>query len=150
MSSGRKILILAVLIIGGIFWYSRHRAASVARPAAKSTAAPAFSITDLNGQTIDSAKLRGKVVLVDFWATWCTPCEAEIPHLSDWQKQYAEQGLQVLGISMDDTLPPVKAYVQQRNVSYPIAMANEKTIAAFGGVLGLPGGNRRRALERFS
>src|SRR3569833_1919807 len=101
-------------------------------------AVPEFNLTGIHGESVDSSKYRGKVVLVDFWATWCVPCEAEIPHLVEWQKQYEGDGLLVVGLSMDDTVSPVRNYAAKHSMQYPIAMADDKTIAAFGGVLGLP------------
>ena len=97
-----------------------------------------FALSDLDGKRIDAADLRGKIVLVDFWATWCVPCESEIPHLVAWQQQYGARGLQVIGLSLDDTSGPVRSYAAKHNIQYPIAMADDRTIAAFGGVLGLP------------
>lgn len=138
---GRKLVIVAVVIlIGGvIFWQNRHsHGVPAARPLTTNALAPQFSVTGLNGQLIDSSAFHGKVVLVDFWATWCVPCEGEIPHLVEWQNQHAADGLQVVGLSMDDSASPVKSYVEQHKMTYPIAMADEKTIATFGGVLGLP------------
>ncbi len=136
----RKLGVAAIVcfIAGALFWQGRHRAAPPAQSLAARTAIPHFSFTDVTGQPIDSDKLRGRVVLVDFWAMWCPPCEAEIPHFAAWQNHYGAQGLQVVGLSMDDAEPPVRSFVQQRKISYPIAMADEKTIAAFGGILGLP------------
>ena len=137
---GRKLLLVAiVLLIGGvIFWQNRHSHGPAPMPLTANAPAPQFAVADLNGQPIDSANFRGKVVLVDFWATWCVPCEAEIPHLVEWQNQHSADGLQVIGLSMDDTASPVKRYVEKHKMTYPVAMADEKTIAAFGGVLGLP------------
>ena len=127
---------LAILVAVGVLWKVRESGKNGARVVGY--VIPQYSLADLNGQSIDSAKLRGKVVLVDFWATWCVPCESEIPHLIDWQTRYAGQGLQVVGLSMDDTVAPVKSYVASHKMDYPVAMADEKTIAAFGGALGLP------------
>jgi thiol-disulfide isomerase/thioredoxin len=133
----RFLALIAVLALAFLVWHFRRGGAPVAG-VTKNAPSPQFTVTDLNGQAIQSAQLHGKVVLLDFWATWCAPCEAEIPQLGTWQEKYGAQGLQVIGLSMDDTEPPVKAYVQRRKISYPVAMADEKTIAAFGGVLGLP------------
>jgi thiol-disulfide isomerase/thioredoxin len=132
----RKFVILAAVlgIAGALYWQDKRSQA----PKVQSTGTPQFTVSDLQGRTVDSAALRGKVVLVDFWATWCVPCESEIPHLVEWQNQFATQGLQVVGLSMDDTAGPVKTYAEKHKISYPVAMADEKTIAAFGGVLGLP------------
>jgi thiol-disulfide isomerase/thioredoxin len=132
----RKVVILmAVLgVAGALYWQNNHSK----MPGSQTPGAPQFAVSDLNGQTVDSANLRGKVVLVDFWATWCVPCESEIPHLVEWQSKYAAQGLQVVGLSMDDTASPVKTYAEKHKIDYPVAMADEKTIATFGGVLGLP------------
>jgi thiol-disulfide isomerase/thioredoxin len=137
--STRTIVIVGLLLViaGGAIWkFRKNRVGTgVVRISYR---ASEFAVHDLKGQPVGSKTLRGKVVLVDFWATWCVPCESEIPHLAEWQKKYDAQGLQVVGLSMDDTVSPVKTYVEKHKMEYPVAMADEKTIAAFGGVLGLP------------
>ncbi len=100
--------------------------------------APGFSLVDLNGQPLELANYRGKVVLLDFWATWCTPCRGEIPHFVEFQDKYGSQGLQVVGISMDDSAKPVNDFYRQFKMNYPVALGNEKMATAYGGVLGLP------------
>jgi len=100
--------------------------------------APAFSLRDLSGQTLDLASYRGKVVLIDFWATWCVPCREEIPHFVALQDKYRARGLVVIGISMDDTEPPVRAFYQKYGMNYPVAMGDAKLADRFGGILGLP------------
>ncbi|MGE5113347.1 MAG: TlpA family protein disulfide reductase [Acidobacteriaceae bacterium] len=99
---------------------------------------PDFSLTDFNGQPLALSQFKGKVVLLDFWASWCTPCQAEIPRFIEWQKQYGEQGLQVIGISMDDDEKAARKFAERMKPNYPIAMGNAKVAEAFGGVLGLP------------
>ena len=97
-----------------------------------------FSVTDLNGRTISIADLRGKVVLVNFWATWCPPCRAEIPDLIRLQEKYRDK-LVVLGIS-EDEIPPdeVKAFVTAQKMNYPVAMTKPELAKIFRGVAALP------------
>ena len=97
-----------------------------------------FTMTDLNGRTISSADLRGKVVLVNFWATWCPPCRAEIPDLIKLQEKYRGK-LVVIGIS-EDEIPPdeVKAFVAEQKMTYPVAMTTPALGKIFRGVSALP------------
>lgn len=100
--------------------------------------APDFTLTDINGQPLRLSDYKGKVVLLDFWATWCAPCRSEIPKFVEWQKQYGPKGLQVIGISMDDDAKPVPAFMQQFGINYPVAVGDAKLADQYGGVLGLP------------
>ncbi len=100
--------------------------------------APQVTLTDLSGQKLDLASYKGDVVLVDFWATWCAPCRAEIPHFVHLQDRYRNQGFRVVGISMDDGPGPVREFYQQYRMNYPVALGNAKVAERFGGVLGLP------------
>jgi thiol-disulfide isomerase/thioredoxin len=97
-----------------------------------------FAVTDLEGRTISSADLRGKVVLVNFWATWCPPCRAEIPDLIRLQEKYRDK-LIVVGIS-EDEIPPdeVKAFVAEQKMNYPVAMTTPTLAKTFRGVSALP------------
>jgi cytochrome c biogenesis protein CcmG/thiol:disulfide interchange protein DsbE len=100
--------------------------------------APSFARMDLNGKKMELSAYRGRVVLLNFWATWCAPCLIEMPVFVSWQSQYGSRGLQVIGISMDDDAPPVRrAYLKYR-LNYPVAMGDEKLGELYGGVLGLP------------
>jgi cytochrome c biogenesis protein CcmG/thiol:disulfide interchange protein DsbE len=94
--------------------------------------------TDLSGARINLKSLRGKVVLLNFWATWCAPCQIEMPAFSAWQQKYGPQGFQVIGISMDDGEAPVRKVVKRLKTDYPIAMGDAKLGERYGGVLGLP------------
>lgn len=104
----------------------------------QSSEAPDFTITDFTGQKLTLSQYKGKVVLLDFWASWCTPCQAEIPKFIEWQKKYGDQGLQVIGISMDDDEKAARKFVERLKPNYPIAMGNAKLAASYGGILGLP------------
>jgi cytochrome c biogenesis protein CcmG, thiol:disulfide interchange protein DsbE len=100
--------------------------------------APDFTLKDLAGQPLSLSRLRGKVVVLNFWATWCAPCQVEMPTFAAWQRQYGPQGLQIAGISMDDDAAPARRIVQRLKLNYPVAMGDEKIGALYGGVLGLP------------
>jgi cytochrome c biogenesis protein CcmG, thiol:disulfide interchange protein DsbE len=100
--------------------------------------APNFVRSDLEGNRFDLAALRGHVVLLTFWATWCAPCQIEMPRFIAWQSKYGPSGLQVVGVSMDDDSGPVQSLVRKRQINYPIVMGDEKLGMLYGGVLGLP------------
>lgn len=100
--------------------------------------APNFSLATLDGSSLSLANYRGKAVLLNFWATWCEPCRTEIPAFITLQDKYGPQGLQILGISMDDDQAPVKKFRDEFHVSYPIVMGNAAVGESYGGVLGLP------------
>ena len=100
--------------------------------------APDFTRSDLTGRQVHLADYRGKLVLLNFWATWCAPCRKEMPLFSEWQRDYRAQGLQIIGISMDDDIASVKQLLAQRPVRYPIVMGDARLGERFGGVLGLP------------
>jgi cytochrome c biogenesis protein CcmG/thiol:disulfide interchange protein DsbE len=135
------LIVVAIALVIGIYEVGRRNSAhsKPGRPsAAAHSVAPDFSLRDLNNQTLDLANYRGKVVLLDFWATWCTPCRDEIPRFVEFQNKYRERGLQVIGISMDDDAKPVREFYRQFKMNYPVALGNEKIAEAYGGVLGLP------------
>ncbi len=101
-------------------------------------AAPDFSRPDLAGNLVRLADYQGKVVLLNFWATWCGPCLEELPRFSSWQQQYGSEGLQIIGVSMDDAPAPVRRLIDRHPTAYPILMGDAKLGEIFGGVLGLP------------
>jgi cytochrome c biogenesis protein CcmG, thiol:disulfide interchange protein DsbE len=100
--------------------------------------APEFVRTDLKHQKLDLHAYRGKVVLLNFWATWCAPCQLEMPHFVAWQNQYGRHGLQVIGISMDDDPALARKMFDKMKLNYPVAMGDEQLGRLYGGVLGLP------------
>ena len=100
--------------------------------------APSFTVTTIDGKTISMDSLRGKVVLLNFWATWCPPCRAEIPDLVALQNKYADK-LVILGISEDEgSTDAVRRFAEQFKINYPIAMTTAEIQKAFPGVNGLP------------
>jgi peroxiredoxin len=100
--------------------------------------APDFTRADLAGRQVRLSDYRGKLVLLNFWATWCGPCRKEMPLFSEWQRDYGAQGLQVVGVSMDDDVASVRQLLAQRPVLYPIVMGDAELGERYGGVLGLP------------
>jgi thiol-disulfide isomerase/thioredoxin len=100
--------------------------------------APAFVRDDLSNHPVDITALHGRVVLLAFWATWCAPCQIEMPRFIQWQTQYGSAGLQIVGVSMDDDSAPVERLIRKRGVNYPVLMGDEKLGALYGGILGLP------------
>jgi thiol-disulfide isomerase/thioredoxin len=133
------ILGLAVLVTGAVFAF---------RPASHLPEAPDVTFKDLSGRDIRLHDLRGKVVLVNFWATWCAPCRIEIPWFIEFQEKYGPQGFTVLGVAMDvEGARVVAPYFRderfdvngaERQMNYPIVLGNDDIDQAFGGLIGLP------------
>jgi thiol-disulfide isomerase/thioredoxin len=109
---------------------------------------PDVTFKNLQGQDVSLASLKGKVVIVNFWATWCEPCRVEIPWMIGFQQKYADKGFTILGVAMDDEGKSVVApYVQttqfdvsghSMTMNYPIVLGNDDIAAKFGGLLGFP------------
>jgi thiol-disulfide isomerase/thioredoxin len=101
---------------------------------------PEFSVKDLNGHPISSTDLRGKVVLVDFWATWCQPCKKEMPGYQKLNDQYGSRGFMVIGFKFDtmrDVEDPIH-FAKTIGIHYPLAVADDDVKQKFGGIEGLP------------
>ena len=100
---------------------------------------PAFSLKDANGQTARPADYKGKVVLLDFWATWCGPCKVEIPWFMEFEREFKDQGFAVVGVSMDeDGWKAIKPYVQDMKMNYRVLLGNDDVSTAYGGLDSLP------------
>jgi thiol-disulfide isomerase/thioredoxin len=107
----------------------------------KGTMAPDFSlkVVDGQGKTMRLSSLQGKAVLLNFWATWCEPCKIEMPWLVEMQKKYGPQGLQVVGVALDDSSEKaISRFARKMGVNYPVLQGTEKVADLYGGAEGLP------------
>ena len=101
--------------------------------------APDFELTDLSGKKVRLSDFAGKVVILDFWATWCPPCRDEVPDFVRLQSKYGQQGLVVVGLSLDEEgATVVRPFAEKHDVNYPMLLANAETARQFGGVVGIP------------
>jgi peroxiredoxin len=126
---------VTLALAGALVWTGCAK--KVRRSSAKP--APEFSLKDANGQTVRLADYRGKVVLLDFWATWCGPCKIEIPWFMEFEKEFKDQGFAVLGVSMDeDGWSAIKPYVQNMKMNYRVLLGNDAISTAYGGLDSLP------------
>jgi cytochrome c biogenesis protein CcmG/thiol:disulfide interchange protein DsbE len=130
------LLVIGIALLSG--WPGTVTAMAQSPKPATYTVAPGFSRHDLDHRNVNLSAYRGKVVLLNFWATWCAPCLTEIPRFAEWQQKYGGRGLQVIGISMDDDEAPVHAAYKKYKLNYPVLMGDEQLGELYGGVLGLP------------
>jgi peroxiredoxin len=101
--------------------------------------APDFVLRDLNGKSVKLSDFRGKVVIVDFWATWCPPCRMEIPHFVALQKQYKSQGLEIIGVSLDQGgVQVVKPFAEQNQINYTMLVDGMSVASMYGGIQSIP------------
>lgn len=125
-------------IITSLAWSSPSQNGSQVA-ADQSAVAPNWELKDVNDKTIHSADFKGKVVILVFWATWCVPCRMEIPGFIALQKKYAQQGLVVVGASVDEGgASMVKQFMEKLGMNYPVVLADEKMQDQFGGIEVVP------------
>jgi peroxiredoxin len=148
VSARRLIAALAPVLLAcflvGYFLQGRNsgpqtaKAASV-KPDKERHAAPDFALKDGDGKTVHLSDYKGKVVLLDFWATWCGPCKIEIPWFMDIERKNKDKGFEVLGVSMDDNgWEDVKPFLADLKVNYRVVIGNDETARVYGGVDALP------------
>ncbi len=150
MKRNPVVLVVIALIVALMLWagirQTRRKAGSSPEGSAtamKGKVAPDFSLITLDGKPAKLSDFRGEAVLLNFWATWCEPCKIEMPWFVDFQKQYGPQGLQIVGVAMDDAdTKDIAKFAQDMHVDYPILVGKDderESIAnAYGGVQFLP------------
>ena len=127
-----------MLFLGGCSRPSNHPTSNL-KSEGQRKPAPNFTLKDANGNLVNLADYRGKVVLVNFWATWCGPCEAEIPWFVEFEQKYKDRGFAVVGISMDDDgWKAVRPYIASHKINYRVVIGSEVVSQQFGDIDSLP------------
>ena len=136
-------LVIVALVAAGMLYFGFHTARGSGTDHTSGIGygrpAPDFTLPTLDGNNLSLSSLRGKAVLVNFWATWCGPCKIETPWLVELQKQYGSQGLQVVGVAMDDSgKDEISRFAKDMGMNYPVLLGREAVGDAYGGVPALP------------
>ena len=135
-------VLLAVVLVVGLYFVNRYWIAPAVKAQTTGDSshpmAPAVSLTDITGKPLKLSDYQGRVVVLDFWATWCGPCRIEIPGFIEMQKRYGSQGFSMIGISMDDSPEPVVDFYKELQMDYPVAVGNSRLGEIYGGIQGLP------------
>jgi peroxiredoxin len=135
------IVVVVVITLMLVFGIRKSRRAALQTQASitETKMAPDFTLQSLEGKSVRLSDYRGKAILLNFWATYCDPCKVEMPWIVDLQKQYASQGLQVIGVAMDDAGPgEIAKFAREMGVNYPILIGKDEVGDAYGGLLYLP------------
>jgi cytochrome c biogenesis protein CcmG/thiol:disulfide interchange protein DsbE len=133
------LLFPAGLLLQGLYSNPQTVKATSVKPDKERHAAPDFALKDGDGKTVHLSDYKGKVVLLDFWATWCGPCKFEIPWFIDLERRDKDKGFEVLGVSMDDNgWEDVKPFLADFKVNYRVVIGNDETARIYGGVDALP------------
>jgi peroxiredoxin len=128
----KRMLSISVVLVVFLF------IACAAQPE-KRQKAPNFSLQTQNGKVIELSKLKGKVVLVNFWATWCPPCRAEIPDFIEVYNMYKSKGFEIVGIALDeDGWSKVAPYIEKIKMNYPVVLGSAKVVQQYGGIEAIP------------
>ncbi|HUO26274.1 MAG TPA: TlpA disulfide reductase family protein [Candidatus Aquilonibacter sp.] len=131
-------VVVALMLYFGSHQVHPHQKTGTANPL-QTKMAPDFTLQSLDGRSMKLSDFRGKTVLLNFWATWCGPCKIEMPWFVELQKQYGSQGLQIVGVAMDDaSKEDIAKFAKDMGVNYPILIGKESVGDEYGGVPALP------------
>lgn len=139
----RWVLLGVVSILAGYYLFGRNEPAATSMmkpslpPRAAAGMAPAFTLFDISGKPVSLADFRGKVVVLDFWATWCPPCRREIPDFIRLQNEYGSRGLQIVGLALDEP-EKVQAFAAQNGMNYPVLLGTDDVSMKYGGIESIP------------
>ena len=134
-------LVVVAVVAAAMLYFGFHmaRRSGPMPRITKSGPAPDFTLESLDGKSVRLSDLRGKAVLLNFWATWCSPCKIEMPWFIELQNQYGAQGLQIVGVAMDDSSKAdIAKFAKHMGVNYPVLLGKEAVGDAYGGVPALP------------
>lgn len=131
---------IALLIVPWVLYPRAASKAAAPTTAPKSEGAANLDLTlkDMNGHAVRLADYKGKVILLNVWATWCGPCQLEIPELVETYAKYKDQGVVVLGVSLDDTAEMLREYAPKKQMNYPLLLMQDDFDEAYGPIIGVP------------
>ncbi len=138
-----SVSVIVTLVIGYlVVMFNSHVATQPTEPSAAGrlpgeTVAPSFTLTDIHGRTVSLSDFRGKVVILDFWATWCPPCKKEIPDFIDLQREYGARGVQIVGVGLDEP-ENIREFARSHGINYPVLLGNDEVSSLYGGISGIP------------
>lgn len=137
MKSVKNIIWIVIVLVAGIYLFPvvKDRVAFAGSNPSINEAAPEFSLKALNGKNVRLSDFKGKVVLVNFWASWCPPCKMEIPGFQKTYAAYKEKGFTIIGIVTDDVS---QSFIKDAGMTYPVVMADDKVIMDYGNISGIP------------
>ncbi len=136
-----KWVVLALAVVSTAYFVWSHASTPASPGSAMSNAgsgkAPTFTLPDIDNKQVSLSDFKGKVVVLDFWATWCPPCRKEIPDFINLQKEYGSKGVQFVGIGLDDA-GKLRAFAQQYQMNYPVLVGTQDIAMKYGGIQGIP------------